>query len=248
MATKVSSGPTFPMCKLAEYMVTSSSVRRRSLVKNQIRNGLDDGGKHRWWYQEARADIRKFFRDPSATRTQLSAASNRLRDMAAAESKESTRRSLLASARAIEAFSPLADSVKSRQVVASFGKRDDAHMRRGNVKIVVAPDVLFLERGSEHTIGALKLHASQEFKLDREALLNAASILFVYLEETGESPKRANCTVVDVFTPAFESAPAGIRRRMKAVEAACEEIEGWWNVMYDSVRAEVEANARKQRN
>jgi hypothetical protein len=103
------------MCKLAEYMVSASSVRRRALVKRQIKQTLEDADKHRWWYQEARADIRKFFRDPTATKSQLSAASNRLRDSAAVELKESTRRSLLASARAIEAFAPIADSVKARR-------------------------------------------------------------------------------------------------------------------------------------
>jgi hypothetical protein len=109
-------------------------------------------------------------------------------------------------------------------------------MRRGNVKIIVAPDMLFLERGSEDVVGALKLHASQEFKLNREALLNAASILFTYLEENGDRPTRGNCIVVDIFTPDFERAPAGTGRRMRAVSAACEEIEGWWNAMYESVR------------
>jgi hypothetical protein len=240
--------PYIPMCKLAEYMVTASSVRRRSLVKDQIKNSLEDSRKHRWWYQEARAEIRKFFRNPSSARSHLSAASNRLRDIAAEEQKESKQASLLASARAVEAFSPIAELVKARDVVASAGKRDDAHMRRGNVKIVVAPDILFLERGSEHIVGALKLHASQEFKLNGEALLNAASILFAYLQESGEKPIRRYCTVVDVLTPSFETAPSAIRRRMQAVQAACEEIDGWWNAMYSSIRLEVESGLRKKRD
>jgi hypothetical protein len=176
----------------------------------------------------------------STTSHDLLEAASRLRDEAAEVGiKESKRVTLLASARAVEAFAPIADAVRDEGLIASAGKRDNARMYRGNVQIIVAPDLLFLERGTEHVVGALKLHATQEFKLESEALLNAAAILYTYLKECGEKPDHAHCFVVDVFTPAFEAAPQRLQRRMQAVEAACEEIEGWWNAMYDRVRAEL---------
>lgn len=233
--------PVFPMCKLAEYTVTASSTRRRTLVKTQIKQALEDPEKRRWWHNEAKAEIRKFFRVRSTTSRNLLEAASRLRDEAAeAGIKESKRVTLLASARAIEAFAPIAESVRDEGLIASAGKRDNARMYRGKVQIIVAPDLLFLERGTEQVVGALKLHATQEFKLESEALLNAAAVLYTYLKESGEQPDHAHCFVVDVFTPAFEAAPQRLQRRMQAVEAACEEIEGWWNAMYDRVRAELE--------
>jgi hypothetical protein len=239
--------PVFPMCKLAEYTVTAGSVRRRSLVRTQIRQTLADPEKRRWWHVEAKTEIRKFFRSPAGSRHDLTKAANRLRDMAAGEDRKSKKDTLLASARALEAFAPIAEASRNKGVVVSPGKRDGAHIRRGSVKIIVSPDLLFLERGSEHVVGALKLHASQEFKLTSDALINAAAILFSYLEEHGEKPVKEHCTVVDLFTPAFESAPAGMKKRMQAVDAACEEIDGWWNAMFDRIKAEVEAKRKRMR-
>jgi hypothetical protein len=114
------------------------------------------------------------------------------------------------------------------------------------VEIIVSPDLLFLQRGTEDVVGALKLHASQEYRLEREALLNATAILYTYLEECGDKPDKSHCVVVDVFTPAFETAPARLQRRMQAVDAACEEIEGWWTAMYERVREELEARRNRR--
>jgi hypothetical protein len=229
------------MCKLAEYTVTASSTRRRSLVKAQIKLALEDSEKRRWWHSEAKAAIRKFFRQRSMTAPDLLEAASNLRDEAAKTAiKDSKRITLLASARAIEAFAPIAEAVRDEGLIASAGRRESARLQRGNVSIIIAPDLLFLERGTERVIGALKLHATQEFKLASEALLNAAAILYTYLKDCGEMPEHAHCVVVDVFTPGFEVAPHRLQRRMQAVEAACEEIEGWWNAMYDRVRAEVD--------
>jgi len=236
--------PIFPICKLAEYTISASSTRRRSLVRTQIKQALNDSEKRRWWYHDARAEIRKFIRAPGMTRHDLVAAANRLRDSAAREVKKSVCDDLLAPARAIEAFLPVADSVRSGKVIAAAGKREGARIRRCGVQIIVAPDLLLLERGSEDVVGAIKLHASQEFKLGSEALRNAASILYAYLQESGDRPNSTHCTVVDLFTPAFECAPARLRRRMEAVDAACEEIYSWWVSMYDRVRADVEAKRR----
>src|SRR4051812_3429430 len=91
----------FPMCKLAEYTVTASSTRRRSLVKAQIKQALEDSEKRRWWHGEAKAQIRKFFADRSRTAETLLQSAGQLRDRAADDSvKESKRITLLASARA----------------------------------------------------------------------------------------------------------------------------------------------------
>ncbi|WP_291163173.1 hypothetical protein [Gemmatimonas sp. UBA7669] len=237
--------PVFPMCKVAEYSVSASSTRRRSLVRAQIKQVLDDSEKRRWWYVEAKTEIRKYLRLPLSTRRDLTAGANRLRDSAASEAKKSKQDSLLGSARAIEAFAPIADSVRSDKVIASAGQREGARIQRGNVQIVVAPDLLLLERGTERVVGAIKLHASQEFKLSGEALLNASSILYTYLGEHGDHPVKAHCKVVDLFAPACEAAPASLKRRMQAVEAACQEIEGWWDAMYDEIRLEMEAKHRR---
>jgi hypothetical protein len=243
--TSLRENPVFPMCKLAEYTITASSPRRRSLVRNQLKLALDQSDKRLWWHTEARGEIRKFFRTRSMTSDDLLIAASRLRDEAVnANIKESKHATLVASARAIEAFAPISELVRDKDLIVSAGRRDNAWIHRGNVRVVVAPDLLFLERGTEHVVGALKLHATQEFKLGPEALTNAAAILFTYLQEAGERPQHAHCIVVDVFSPAFEEAPQRLQRRMQAVEAACEEIDALWHAMYDRVKAEISTHYR----
>jgi hypothetical protein len=114
--------------------------------------------------------------------------------------------------------------------------------------VVVAPDILFLEKGTEMVVGALKLHASQAFKLNQEALRNAASILFTYLQEQGEAPQRDFCTVVDVFTPSFESAPRALTRRIQAIEASCEVIAHWGETIFYEVKAGIESSPQLRRD
>jgi hypothetical protein len=227
------------MCTLALHMVTANPVKRRSLVKNLLRNHLSEPGKRRWWYTEAKAEIRKFLRRPAATRQSLLDASNRIRDMAAREPQESKQETLRASASAVESFAAIADSIRNRKVVPSAGRREGAHVYFGSVRVSVAPDLLFLDRQSEAVLGGLKIYTSRENKLDTEALLNAAGILFHYFQEQGESPRKGTCTVLDVFSENFEHAPSGIKRLIHRAKASCEEIEEKWASMYDSVLVEV---------
>jgi hypothetical protein len=245
MSGSTISAPTIPVCKLAEYMTAASATRRRSLLRAQIKQALEVQDKKRWWHNEAKAEIRKWIRVPDGTRQDLLRAANRLRDQAASEDRKSKQDNLRASARALEAFAPVAELVRLKGVVPSAGRRDGAHLHRAGVKIVVAPDLLFLEPVSEHTIGALKLHSVQEHKLSSDALLSTACILFAYLKENGDVPKRDRCVAVDLFTPAFETAPAQMKQRMKAVEAACEEIEASWQPMVVRLREELAARRRR---
>lgn len=244
MPASAGRGPRIPMCKLAEYCVTPSAVRRRSLVRAQIKNEL--GGPHRWWYSEARAAIKRFFADPDAHRSSLKESANELRDLAAAEADDERRKGMLASARALEAFAPIADAVRVRNVVATPVRRDDGRIRRGAVKVIVAPDILFLEKGTERVVGGIQLHASQSHSLDAAALQIAAAILHAYFVEHGEHPKRDLCRVVDLFVPSFEATPRALARRMELVNASCDEIEQWWAAMYESVKAEVAAAAARR--
>jgi hypothetical protein len=232
--------PRIPMCKLAEYMVTPSSVRRRSIVKGQLKLLRGDSEKRRWWYQEAKGEIRKFFRNSSATRQSLLDASLELRAMAALEPKDSKKETLRASAAALESFAQIAEKLRNKKVVVSAGRREGASMLCCKVRIGISPDLLLLDRTTESVIGAFKFHASQEFKLNTDALLNSASILYWYLESHEDKPLKALCTVADLFVPAYESAPQGIKRRLKEAEASCEQFALIWHDMYDDVLAEAE--------
>jgi hypothetical protein len=231
--------PRVPMCTLAQHMVTANPEKRRSLVKNVLRNHLSEPEQRRWWYQEAKAEIRKFLRRPGTTRQSLLEASNRLRELAARESKESKQATLRASASAVESFAAIADSIRNKKLVPSAGQRDGAYVYFGKVRVSVAPDLLFLDRQSEAVVGGLKIYTSRDNKLNTEALLSAAAILFHYFQEQGEEPRKGACTVLDVFSESFEHAPSGIKRLIHRAEASCEDIEQRWATMYDSVLAEL---------
>jgi hypothetical protein len=245
MTTASREKPSIPICKLAEYSVSASPTRRRSIVREQLKQAL--GGQHRWWHRDARAAIRRFLADPDATRYMLRDAGNRLRDRAAREPDEERIKELLASARAIEAFTPIAEDARVSNIVASPGKRDDGRITIRGVSVIVAPDILFLEKRTEIVIGAMKLHTVQSNSLDRDGLQTAASILYSYLVEHGERPRPQFCRVVDVFSSTWEATPRARLRRMKAVQASCDEIKHWWEAMFEEVQVEVERSIERKR-
>src|SRR5262249_44607016 len=108
------------------------------------------------------------------------------------------------------------------------------------VKVSVAPDVSVIAPGTERRIGAVKFHFSVAYALDQRARQYAATILYSLIEQTGGSPIHTLCDSVDVFDAADESAPRATKKRLKDVEAACEEIADRWPGLVELVLRELQ--------
>lgn len=239
MGEELRADPRFSMNKLAQYVVTQSPRRRRALIMQQIRPLPFITTR----YEPARRLLVRHFSDPSRPPKQLSRMAAGLRDRAAPlPDDDDSGSSLIASARAVEAFAKIADRVKVNNVIAVAGPRRQADMTFSGVRVVVCPDVSFLERGTERRVGALKFHFSVTNRLDIEALRYGAAILHAFLENQGERPKRAACVAVDVMAAQHELAPRAMKDRIKNLEAACQEIAERWPVLYEALKSRAEAS------
>jgi hypothetical protein len=232
MGRSLRNAPHFSVNKLAEYM-EAMPRRRRSLIIDQIKQPTVKVIH----YEDARRALVRFFGDPNRTRQHLLESAAFLRDRAAEIGKSDEHRAqcLLSGARAVEAFTSIADEVRTKRILAVPGPRRHADLNMGGVRIVVTPDICVLERGTERRIGAVKFHFPRTQRLSQGALQYAATLLFHYLQKQGDTPQRRECIAVDVFSERYESAPTAMRDRLKDVEAACEEIAERWPAIFDAL-------------
>lgn len=227
--------PRISLNKLAEYLVATPR-RRRSLILDQIKPVAYKTVR----YEHARRILIRFFCDPSRTSRSLSNAATRLRDRAAEhQDKDFFQRCLLASARAVEAFVPIAEGIRTCGPLAVPGSRRQPHLLVAGVRVVVAPDLSFVERGTENRVGALKFHISSSARLEDEALRYAAALMYHFVEQSGDRPQRELCEVIDVFSGKNETTPKAIKDRLKNIEAACEEIAERWPGLLKAVRQDI---------
>lgn len=234
MTDELREDPRVSMHKLAEYAVTEGPRRRRAIILGQIRPPRYITTT----YEDARHKLVRFFSDQSgADPERLIEMAEELRDRSFGAREDKDRaKSLLASARALESFADFAERVRVKDAVAVAGPRRDADLFLAGVRVVVCPDVCFLQRGTERRIGALKFHFPVAYRLNTEALQYAAAILFAYLEERGDSPVRSACLTVDVMAGQFQQAPRAMKARLANLEAACEEIAERWPVLLQVAR------------
>lgn len=225
--------PRFSMNKLAEYMVANSVIRRRNLIRDQIRVSAFKAAR----YTEGRRAMVGYLANPSQSVRQLLGAASRLRDMVPTfPEKDDRRKYYMESARAVESFALIAEKIKNKKLVAVAGRKD-ADMMISGLRVVIGPDVCFLERGTERRLGALKLHCAKTYPLDVEGLRYAASLLYAYLQDEGDEPASGACVAVDVLTRKYEYAPRGIRNRVRALEVASQEIVGMWPILLAAMEA-----------
>jgi hypothetical protein len=233
MEAKLHLTPRFSLNKLAEYMVATPR-RRRRLIIDQIRPQTARVIN----YNDARHVIARFLCDPERSAKKLLEIASTLRDRAAQDPEEHGSQCMIASARALEAFAPFSERVRPNGVVVVAGPRQGADVYLSGVRIVVAPDVSLLERGTECRIGAIKLHFSRSAPLSHEALQYAATLVYKCLSDSGDSPTKSRCFNVDIFSQGIEIVPRAVKDRIKNLEAACEEIAERWPSLVDMLLAQ----------
>jgi hypothetical protein len=142
---------------------------------------------------------------------------------------------LRCSARAIEAFVPIAEDFRYDEAIAVPGVRRDSAITIASVRVSVAPEIAIIAPGTERQIGAVKFHFSSSYPLGQEARRYGAAIMRSYIDSIQGDPASALCEVVDIFAAAYDGAPRAIQRRLEDVEAACEEIAERWPGLLNSI-------------
>jgi len=216
------SDPRISITKFAEYLVTITSARRRSILTDQRFPPAFKATKFRAAYGPI-TDILVGGGDPELVDQQIAA----------------WRRQKPVSKFQAECLALCIDGLTALKKVLQSGALKgltfapglaDAHVELGGVKISVRPEVLIA--GPE--IGAVKIYLSKTNPLIKDGVGKlgsagfAAAALHLWAEEAFGGAPAERCLVVDVFACEVYRAPSRNATRRRHMLAACEEIAAVW--------------------
>lgn len=217
--------PRISLNKLGEYLTATPARRRRIVLDQQDPKAFIVAR-----YMDARTAIVDYLASGLSDlgRRQLVSKSVALRlDKSGTDFACQDR---VASADAMVSFMDLSSSIDMDGLIAipvegSFS----AAMYISGVKVSVRPDVILKNWITGDVVGAIKLHFPKTSPLCAETLVYVSAALRVYMEKQGgASVDFKRCYIVDVPTKSVVSAQKAHVKRMRGIEAACEEIFVRW--------------------
>jgi hypothetical protein len=140
---------------------------------------------------------------------------------------------------AIETFMGMIDAVDLSGLDCRLGSQTPPKLSIRNVEVSVRPEIIVSRSGTkaDRRIGALKLHFPTTNPLSEDAAgyVSAVSARFCggYLPDDGAVDSRL-CFVIDVASANIYPGVKSTVRRLKDVDAACEQIFNLW----DSIKEE----------
>jgi len=217
--------PRISLNKLGEYMTAAASRRRRIVLDQQVPQPFIVTR-----YRDAREAIVDFIVSGMGDRGALLSAASRLRkDREGSEFAISDR---IASADAIESFMQAVQHIQLGDCVAvAVPQATSEGMLIAGVYVSIRPDIYLRNWLTGEVEGAVKLHFPKTSPLTSLGAEYVATAMRVYMErEKGHlRVDHRKCLVVDVPTSSVTTAPKAYVKKMKDIEAACEEIEVRWS-------------------
>lgn len=217
--------PRISLNKLGEYMTAATPSRRKRIVSDQQNPQPFIAAR----YKDAREAIVDFVVSGMSDRAGLLSVASRLRK--SREGSEFAINDRIASADAIESFIEAVGDIDLGDCIAvSMPGTTSQGMTVSGVYISVRPDIYLRNWVTGEIEGALKLHFPKTSPLTSAGAEYVATAMRVYMElEKGNSHvDHRKCYVVDVPTSSVTVAPKAHVRKMKDIEAACEEIAIRW--------------------
>lgn len=217
--------PRISLNKLGEYMTAPTPSRRKRIVSDQQAPQPFITTR----YKDARDAIVDFIVSGMSDRAGLLSLASQFR-----RSSEGTAFAIndrIASADAIESFIHIVDGIDMGDCVAvSVPSTSSQGMTIAGVYVSVRPDIYLRNWVTGEIEGALKLHFPKSSPLTSAGAEYVATAMRVYMEfEKGNSHvDHRKCYVVDVPTASVTTSAKAHVRKMKDIEAACEEIAIRW--------------------
>jgi hypothetical protein len=216
--------PSFSLNGLMRYLHTKPAGRAR--ITGDQKRPSDIAASY---YDPAAAAIRRFVVKGMKDEAILTRAAARL---AAVSEFDESRVNALANIEALDAFRASYRKLDFRGLTPSRGKDAKAWLRIGGVRVNVRPEIALggIVRG-EPRAGALTLYFSKGHPLPRTSAEYGAALVKRYCEERlagGAKVRPEDCSIFEVRTGEIYHAPSSAVRRMKEIEAACEEIALRW--------------------
>lgn len=219
--------PRISVNKLGEY-ISAAPARRRRIVIDQKRPR--DFIVPR--YGAAVEKIVAYLSRRSSERDLLQAIDD-LEDNCAGTEWQAQTNQLCAEA--IGCFLDCVDLLELDGISLKVPSDAQAYLKIGGITVSVRPELAMegrLSRGAKSR-GFLKLYFSKTYPLDEQSGTAVATVLRQYAEEVISAAEVDNrlCVVVDVFAGKLFAAPKAYKRRMRDIEAACEEISRAWPML-----------------
>ncbi|ECH9271478.1 MULTISPECIES: hypothetical protein [unclassified Stenotrophomonas] len=217
--------PRISLNKLGEYMTAPTPSRRKRIVSDQQTPQPFIAAR----YKDAREAIVDFIVSGMSDRTGLLSLASQLRK--SKEGSEFAINDRIASADAIESFIQAVDQIDLGNCVAvSMPGTISQGMTIAGVYVSVRPDIYLRNWLTGEIEGALKLHFPKTSPLTSAGAEYVATAMRVYmqLEQGNSHVDHRKCYVVDVPTASVTVAPKAHVRKMKDIQAACEEIAIRW--------------------
>lgn len=205
--------------KLAEYMVATPG-RRRTIVKNQKKPADFIVA----YYNEAEEIISKFIAN-EITEKQLWKEIAELERRPVSTDWDETRQSVCIAA--LDEFENLITDVELPQYDKVRGDRSQERLIISGIQISVRPEILLFRDGN--VVGAIKMVFNKTRTRGKDEIEYIGTVLLEYMREIyDKNINNTDCYVIDIFAGKMDVAPKAFKKRMKDIEASCEEIRDTW--------------------
>lgn len=225
MAKSNVSNPRISINKLAEF-ITVKAGRQREILRDQKYPTDFKGPYYREATEAISTCISSNLADMSGIHKTISILGQSNPD------KIGTQRRINANLDALETFESMLDAVDLKGAAPSLGAPFPEKLVVQNVEISVRPEVMLrLEAKANVHIGALKLHFPRTFSLNEDASGYVSAILQRWcadcLPDDGVTSAPL-CFVIDVGAKNVWPGVKATAKRMKDVEAYCQNIAALW--------------------
>ncbi len=218
---KVNLKPRFSVNKFGEYLVSTSSSRRKRIIHDQKFPPTFIVIA----YKDAREAIVKYIIN-DYDQSILTDAIKKITDSVVLEQAEKDN-SILALKEITKCNLPDLSSYKKTKY-----KEENSKLKISGLDISVNPDVI-IRKGNK--VGCIKVHVikTEQNRLPKAGSEFVSAILQLYTEghllKDGEIVDGKICISIDCFGNSYEVAPKSVKRRLENIQDACEEIVNRWD-------------------
>lgn len=217
--------PSISANKLAEF-IFAGPARQRQILKDQ-KFPSDFKGMY---YREASESISRVITGNLEDLSPLENQKDILEQVVT--DKAGTQRRVDANIDAIEAFETILDDIKLGGATPSLASHAPEKLTVQGVKISVRPDVLLAKPGKAGMlIGGVKLHFPRNYALGEDGAAIVSALINEWCRQCRAddgTPAGELCMVIDVGSRKAYPGVKATAARMKAVDAACQNIAALW--------------------
>lgn len=221
--------PELSVNKLAEYVCSRANRQRRLLYERKYPDPEFSPGM---FHREAAEAVSKYIADGCIDASGIAAKHASLSQMK--PDKIGTARRINSNIDALERFMDMLDDIDLHGAQAALGPHTSEKLTYHGIKISVRPEIILRAEGpkGKQLVGAAKLHFTKSHCHDGESAGYVSAMVQEYLTrhviEGDEIVASHLCPVIDVGGGKVFPGVKAITKRLKDIEAECQNIKALW--------------------